>query len=50
MTKPAIKALKDYESQKNNNVKRYSFNPIALGIKNAHFWEERLKNNQKDSI
>jgi len=50
MTKPAIKALKDYESQKNNNVKQYSFNPVSLGIKNAHFWEERLKNNQKDTM
>jgi AGCS family alanine or glycine:cation symporter len=48
MAKPAIKALKDYESQKNKNVKKYSFNPTLLGIKNAHFWEDRLKNNQKD--
>ena len=48
MAKPAIKALKDYEYQKSKNIKNYSFDPVSLDIKNAHFWEDRIKNNQKD--
>ena len=48
MAKPAIKALKDYEYQKSKNIKKYSFDPVSLDIKNAHFWEDRIKNNQKD--
>ncbi len=44
MAKPAIKALKDYEKQKENNVQKYTFDPNTLQIKNANFWEERNKN------
>ena len=44
MAKPAIKALKDYEQQKENNVDKYTFDPNTLQIKNANFWEERNKN------
>jgi len=43
VSKPAIKALKDYEKQKKAGVKNYTFDPIKLGIKNAKFWEDRLK-------
>jgi AGCS family alanine or glycine:cation symporter len=43
IAKPAIKALKDYEQQKKEGVKEYSFDPVKLGIKNADFWEDRLK-------
>jgi AGCS family alanine or glycine:cation symporter len=38
MGKPAIKALRDYEAQRKAGVKEYTFDPEALGIKNADFW------------
>lgn len=41
MGRPALKALADYESQRKAGVKRYSFDPDKLGIKNADFWRER---------
>ncbi len=41
-SRPAMKALRDYEAQKRAGVTRYTFDPKALGIKNARFWEERL--------
>lgn len=37
--KPAIAALKDYESQRKEPI----FDPIKLGIKGAEFWENRNK-------
>lgn len=40
---PAIKALRDYEQQRKAGVEKYSFDPKALGIKNADFWTSRLK-------
>lgn len=43
MAKPALTALKDYEKQHNEGVKKYTFDPKKLGIKNATFWEERNK-------
>lgn len=43
IAKPAIKALRDYEQQKNEGVEEYTFDPEKLGIKNATFWEKRLK-------
>lgn len=43
MSKSALKTLKDYEAQKAAGVEHYTFDPQALGIKNAHFWEEKLK-------
>ena len=42
MAKPAIKALKDYERQQKDGVKNYTFDPKALGIENADFWEDRI--------
>ncbi len=42
MSKPAIKALKDYEAQQKAGVKKFTFDPKALGIENADFWEERF--------
>jgi len=39
MGSPALKALKDYERQRNEGVTEYTFNPRKLGIKNANFWE-----------
>lgn len=44
VSKPAIKALRDYESQRRQGVTQYRFDPLALGIKNAHFWEKKNKN------
>jgi AGCS family alanine or glycine:cation symporter len=41
MSKPALKALKDYETQRKAGVEKYSFDPKALGIKNADFWEHK---------
>ncbi len=42
LQKPALLALKDYESQKKAG-KEPVFDPDALGIKNATFWQKRLK-------
>ncbi|MEH6445679.1 MAG: alanine/glycine:cation symporter family protein [Oceanospirillaceae bacterium] len=47
MSRPAIKALKDYDQQRKNGVKKYTFNPKALGIKNADFWEKRYDEENK---
>ena len=41
MSKPALKALKDYEAQQKAGVTEYTFDPEKLGIKNAHFWNKR---------
>ncbi|MEW6982907.1 alanine/glycine:cation symporter family protein [Colwelliaceae bacterium 6471] len=46
MSKPALKALKDYEEQQKQNVDVYTFDPVKLGIKNADFWEERNQRNK----
>jgi len=40
MGRPALKALKDYERQRNAGVEKYRFDPEALGIKNADFWNK----------
>jgi AGCS family alanine or glycine:cation symporter len=40
MGKPALKALKDYEDQRNAGVTEYSFDPDKLGIRNADFWKK----------
>ena len=41
MARPAVKALKDYEAQKDAGVTDYTFDPEKLGIKNAHYWESK---------
>ena len=38
MGNAALKALKDYEAQRKAGVETYTFDPEALGIKNADFW------------
>lgn len=43
LSKPALKALKDYEAQRKAGTRPYTFDPESLGIKNADFWVERLK-------
>jgi AGCS family alanine or glycine:cation symporter len=40
MGRPALKALKDYEAQRKAGVEKYTFDPKALGIRNADFWEK----------
>ena len=40
MGSPAIKALWDYEKQKKAGVDKYTFDPDALGIRNAGFWKK----------
>lgn len=39
--KPALKALDDYERQKKAGVENYTFDPEALGIRNADFWNNK---------
>jgi AGCS family alanine or glycine:cation symporter len=46
MSKPALKALNDYERQQREGVEKYTFDPVKLGIKNASLWEEKLKNKE----
>jgi AGCS family alanine or glycine:cation symporter len=41
MRNTAFKCLRDYEAQKKLG-KDPEFDPAALGIKNAHFWEQRV--------
>ncbi|WP_313706178.1 alanine/glycine:cation symporter family protein [Massilia sp.] len=41
MRNVAFKCLRDYEAQKAAG-KDPQFDPVALGIKNAHYWEQRL--------
>ncbi|RQW62318.1 alanine/glycine:cation symporter family protein [Vibrio viridaestus] len=43
MHRPAMAALKDYEEQQAKGVKHYIFNPTALGIKGATYWEKRYE-------
>lgn len=45
LAKPAIKTLKDYEQQKKQGLDPV-FDPTALGIKNADFWETEYKKNR----
>lgn len=44
LQKPALKALRDYEAQKRAG-REPSFDPAALGIANATFWETRVAEN-----
>jgi len=46
MSKPAIKALRDYEAQQKAGVKTFTFDPKKLGIEKADFWEDRLNKNK----
>ncbi len=41
MGNAALKALKDYEAQRKAGVEKYTFDPEALGIKNADFWSNK---------
>jgi AGCS family alanine or glycine:cation symporter len=41
MANPALKALRDYEEQMSAGAERYTFDPEALGIKNADYWANK---------
>lgn len=47
LAKPALIALKDYEKQKKAGVDPV-FNPKALGIKNADFWEHEYTGDKEN--
>ena len=47
LSKPALKALNDYEAQQKAGVTEFTFDPVKLGIKNADYWEKRLKSSGK---
>lgn len=40
LRKPALKVWEDYRRQRKAGIKKPSFNPKELGIKNADFWEK----------
>jgi AGCS family alanine or glycine:cation symporter len=44
---PALKALSDYEDQRQRKLTKYSFDPAHLGITNAEFWQNRLNEERK---
>ncbi|KMY53197.1 sodium:alanine symporter [Bacillus sp. FJAT-27231] len=46
LAKPAIVALKDYEKQKKQGLDPV-FDPKALGIKNADYWEKEYKHDKE---
>jgi AGCS family alanine or glycine:cation symporter len=46
LQKPAIQALRDYEAQKKAGLDP-TFDPDALGIRNATHWSERVRNGSK---
>jgi len=45
VSRPALKALRDYEQQRKAGVDTYTFSPKKLGIKNADFWDKRYDKN-----
>ncbi len=49
LQKPALRSLKDYEKQKAQG-KDPVFDPRALGIKNAEFWEEKARKEERVMI
>ncbi|KPV55115.1 sodium:alanine symporter, partial [Paenibacillus sp. A3] len=49
LTKPALKVLKDYESQRKEG-KDPVFDPVKLGISNAEFWEKEYRHESAKTI
>ncbi len=49
LQKPALAALRDYERQRKAGNKDPTFDPEALGIRNADFWSERLREERESS-
>jgi len=48
LTKPAMQALKDYESQKKQGLDPM-YNSTELGVKNADYWKEGYKKEEKEA-
>lgn len=48
ISRPAIKALKDYEEQRKAGVKDYKFDPEKLGIKNADYWSAKNRDDDQE--
>ncbi len=48
LQKPALAALRDYQRQRKAGVIDYDFDPQALGIRNAHYWERRNEGQEPD--
>ena len=48
MSRIGLKVWKDYRNQQKKGVKNPTFDPKALNIKNAKFWENRLDENNKN--
>jgi alanine or glycine:cation symporter, AGCS family len=48
LAKPALVALKDYEEQKKQGIDPV-FDPKALGIKNADYWEKEYKSDKEQA-
>ncbi|QNG17902.1 alanine:cation symporter family protein [Rhodococcus triatomae] len=49
LQKPALLALRDYERQKRAGLDP-QFDPVALGIRNATFWERRAEERTRDRV
>lgn len=47
LQKPAFAALRDYERQRKAGTLEPSFDPEALGIRNAGFWSDKLREEAK---
>ena len=47
LQKPALAALRDYERQRKAGTKEPTFDPEALGIRNAGFWSDKLSEARK---
>lgn len=50
MGQPALKALKDYEAQRKAGVESYTFDPEALGIRNADFWINDKRDSARQGV
>jgi alanine or glycine:cation symporter, AGCS family len=47
LQKPALAALRDYERQRKQGIKEPVFDPDQLGISNAGFWSDKLRDDAK---
>ena len=49
LQRPALRALKDYEARRKVS-REVGFDPVALGIRGAVFWERRHENDGSDPV
>ncbi|MGY0505128.1 alanine/glycine:cation symporter family protein [Luteimonas sp. e5] len=50
LQRPALKALRDYEAQKGAGIMEPEFDPEALGIRDADYWQQRKQARQADAL